>query len=100
MNLIFWNISFADNVRAIKVNSTPKVISPQESNGVISFDIGCRDVEILISANLIFWKISFADNVRAIKVDSSPRLSYLRNQMVSSILIFDVGMMQTSISRT
>ena len=49
--------------------------------------------------NLIFWNISFADNVRAIKVNSTPRLSYLRNQMVSSVLIFDAGVIKISISR-
>ena len=52
---------------------------------------GCWDIDI---TNLIFWNISFADNVRAIKVDSTPRISSLRNQMVSSVLISDAGMMR------
>ena len=61
MNLIFWNISFADKVRVIKVNSTPRL-----SYLRWYWMQGC-------------WDISFADNVRAIKVDSTPRISSLRN---------------------
>ena len=53
------------------------------------------DINIM---NLIFWNISFSDDVRAIKVDPTTRLSYLRNQMGSSILILDAGMILISIS--
>ena len=53
--------------------------------------LGWWDIDIM---NLIFLNISFADNVRVIKVNSTPRLSYLRNQMVSSVLILDAGMLR------
>ena len=52
------------------------------------------DIDILSVTPFIRHRNSLPSRCRAMEVDPTPRLSYLRNQMVSSVLISDAGMMR------